>query len=179
MHSREEVERRRNSFEPRMGTAQLVFGIIYGFMAGVGIVLAIYTFINSQHRVPWTQVAFCALFLVLAGKSFFLYAQVRILFLNGRHTVGRVESIEAVRGITVVTGTVKLAKGGEIQIESRLAGEHCAQELENFLRDERTRNLPALVVNEGKRPRGMFLIRTRAGHIDPQYRNQLVVDRKN
>ncbi len=179
MQSREEIERRRNSFEPRMGTAQLVFGIIYGFMAGVGIVLAIYTFINSQHHVPWTQVAFCALFLALAGKSFFLYAQVRILFLNGRHTLGKVESIEAARGITVVTGTVKLEGGGEIQIESRLAGEHCAQELEGFLRDQRTRNLPALVVNEKKRPRGMFLIRTHAGHLDPQYRNQLVVDRKN
>jgi hypothetical protein len=179
MQSREEIERRKNSFEPRMGTAQLVFGIIYGFMAGVGIVLAIYTFINSQHRIPWTQVAFCALFLVLAGKSFFLYAQVRILYMNGRHTIAKVESIVPERGITIVSGSVKLKDGSEIQIESRLAGESCASELENFLRDQRTRNLPALVVNESKRPRGMFVIRTHAGHLDPQYRNQLVVDRKN
>ncbi len=179
MSNSDEIARRKNSFEPRMGTAQLVFGIIYGFMAGIGIVLALYTFINSNHHIPWSQVLFCVLFLVLAGKSFYLYAQVRILFQNGRHTIARVNDIVARRGITTVSGMVKLEDGSEIEIESRLAGEQCAKELEDFLNEQRTRNLPALVVNEKKHPRGMFLIKTHAGHLDPQYRNQLVVDRKN
>ncbi|MDY6323221.1 MAG: hypothetical protein SPL30_09990 [Succinivibrio sp.] len=177
--SSETLNRRRNSFEPRMGTAQLVFGIIYAFIAGIGIVLAIYTWINSGHQHPWTQYFFVALFLFLAGKSFYLYAKVRILFQNGTHTTARVETIAKDRGLTVVTGFVQLNGNEEFEIESRYAGESVAAELDRFLKDEHTKLLPALVVGlDGKHPRGMFLIKTHAGHIDPQYKIQLKTDRK-
>lgn len=171
-------ETRRNSFEPRLGTAQLVFGIIYGFIAGIGLVLAIYTWINSGHQHPWTQYFFVVLFLVLATKSFVIFARTRILYSTGRHVAGRVDSITAQKGLTVVTGYVPVNDTEEIMIESRYAGMSVAKELERFLTEQHTRKLPALVVGGGKQsPRGMFLIKTHAGHLDPQYLNSLKTDK--
>ncbi len=173
--------RRNNSFEPRLGTAQLVFGIIYAFISGIGLVLAIYTFIASGHQHPWTQYFFVLLFGILAAKSFFIYARMRILFVNGVHTVAKVSSITAEKGLTIVQGTVKAPDTHEeFEIESRYAGMNVARELERFLDEQHTKNLPALVVgSRGKSsPRGMFLIKTHAGHLDQSQINSLKTDRK-
>lgn len=177
----QEIQRqtRRNSFEPRLGTAQLVFGIIYGFIAGIGLVLAIYTWINSGHQHPWTQYFFVLLFGVLAAKSFLIFARTRILYSTGRHVAGRVENITAQKGLTVVTGYVPVNDKEELLIESRFAGMAVARELERFLTEQHTRSLPALVVGDAKvSPRGMFLIKTHAGHLDPEYLNSLKTDKK-
>ncbi len=173
------AEIRRNSFEPRFGVAQLVFGIIYGFIAGIGLVLAIYTWTASGHQHPWTQYFFVLLFAVLAGKSFFMYAKTRILYAQGRHTVGKVYDIVAEKGLTYVRGTIELPENkGSLAFESRYAGMSVARELQRFLDEQHSSFLPALLVGEKDFPRGMFLIKTHAGHLDPAHINSLKTDRK-
>lgn len=171
----------KNSFEPRIGIVQLVFGIIYAFVTGIAIVLAYYVWDTSVQagtpQQPWMQYFFIVLFAVMAAKSFFMYARIKILLNNGIHTVGTVDSIEPVRGITIVRGRIDVKDYGEIEIESRYAGESVAHELKHFLEDEHTSKLPALVV-QGKSPRGMFVIKTYAGHLDQNSLNSLKVNQK-
>lgn len=170
---------RRNSFEPRFGVAQMVFGIIYAFIAGIGLVLAVYTFTASGHEHPWTQYFFVLLFCVLAGKSFFMYAKTRILYTGGKHTVARVTSVTAEKGLTIVQGAVRASDDGpEFEFESRYAGMNVARELERFMDEQHSRFLPALIVGQNDHPRAMFLIKTRAGHLDNDYINSLKTDRK-
>ena len=115
----------------------------------------------------------------MAVKSFFIYAHTKILYSTGTHTVGVVESIEPSHGITIVKGSIKLDDGRILSIESRFAGESVAHEIRHFLDEQKTKKLPALVVDiKGKRPRGMFVIHTYAGHLDEEYKNQLIVDKK-
>ena len=173
------AELRRNSFEPRFGIAQLIFGIIYGFIAGIGLVLAIYTWTQSGHQHPWTQYFFVLLFGVLAAKSFFMYAKTRILYSKGTHTVGKVEEIIADKGLTYVRGFIELPQSKEpLHFESRYAGMSIEKELHRFLDEQHSQFLPALLVDEDKNPKGMFLIKTHAGHLDPAHINSLKTDRK-
>ncbi len=174
----QENNRKATSFEPRVGIAQLVFGLVYAFVTGVAIIIA-FRVLEATGEQPYLQYVFVLLFSCLTIKSFFIYARTKILYNNGVHTVATVESIEAVRGITTVKGFIKLKKGGELLIESRFAGEQVSFELKRFLQEQKTKNLPALVVDEnGPHPRGMFVIKTYAGHLDENYKNQLIVDKK-
>ncbi|MDO5351828.1 MAG: hypothetical protein Q4E81_03255 [Succinatimonas sp.] len=171
--------RRAQSFEPRVGVAQLIFGLIYAFITGIAIVLAFKVYEASGGQQPWLQYFFVILFAIMAVKSFFIYAHTKILYSTGMHTVGVVESIDPNHGITIVRGSIKLDDGRELSIESRFAGESVAHEIRHFLDEQKTKKLPALVVDiKGKRPRGMFVIHTYAGHLDEEYKNQLIVDKK-
>lgn len=171
---------RHNSFEPRFGIAQLVFGIIYAFIAGIGLVLAIYTFSVSNYEHPWTQYFFVLLFSVLAVKSFFMYAKTRILYIKGQHTVAKVTSITAEKGLTIVQGHISsdLKDDPQFDFESRYAGMSVARELERFLDEQHSSFLPALLVGPKDHRRAMFLIKTHAGHLDKNYINSLKTDRK-
>ena len=59
---------RKNSFEPRIAVVQLVFGIIYSFVTGVGIIL-IFKVLEAGEK-PYMQIFFAILFGILALKSF-------------------------------------------------------------------------------------------------------------
>ena len=167
------------TFEPRVGIAQLVFGLIYAFITGIAVVLAFKVYEASGGQQPYLQYLFVVLFAIMAGKSFYIYARTKILYSTGTHTTGTVESIEPSHGITLVKGCIKLKDGRELYIESRYAGESVAHEIRHFLDEQKTKKLPALVVEEnGKHPRGMFVIHTYAGHLDNEYKNQLIVDKK-
>ncbi len=173
---------RATSFEPRVGIAQMVFGIIYAFLTGIFCVLAYKVWQADLERgvneIPALQIVFVALFGFLAAKSFFIYARIRVLYETGEHTVGRVESIVPQRGITIVTGTIDINDRECITVESRFAGEAVAHELQRFLDDHKTKYLPALVVDKkGKHPRGMFVVKTYAGHLDKDCVNQLKTNR--
>ncbi len=171
--------RRAQSFEPRIGVAQLVFGLIYAFITGIAVVLAFKVYEASGGQQPWMQYFFILLFAVMAIKSFFIYAHSKILYSTGIHTVATVEDIDPNHGITIIRGAIKLDDGRELSIESRFAGESVAHEIRHFLDEQKTKKLPALVVDsKGKRPRGMFVIHTYAGHLDEEYKNQLIVDKK-
>ena len=76
---------RKNSFEPRIAIVQLIFGIIYAFVTGVGVILAfkVYEATNEQ---PYMQYFFVVLFGVLACKSFWIFANTRIAQNTGVHT---------------------------------------------------------------------------------------------
>ncbi|MBQ9275512.1 MAG: hypothetical protein IJ228_11920 [Succinivibrio sp.] len=175
----EELLRRRQTFEPMMGKVQLIFGIIYSFITGIGIILACYTYINSGHQHPLMQYFFVLLFAALSGKSFYLYSKVRIMSYHAFKTIGTVQAIIPDHGITKVRGSIKLENGSDLLIESRYAGETVARELQRFLDEQHTKHLPALVVDQNSNnPRGMFVIKTYAGRLDPEYTNQLIVDRK-
>ena len=164
---------RKNSFEPRIAIVQLIFGVIYAFVTAIGIYLAVkvYTVTGQQ---PFIQYFFVLLFAVLAGKSFFIFANTRIAQNTGVHTTATVENIVPTHGITIVEGLLHLEDNTTLPIESRFAGESVAHELKRFLEDNNTKKLPALLVNkDSKHPRGQFLIRTRAGHLDQHYINSL------
>ncbi len=164
---------RRNSFEPRIAIVQLIFGIIYAFVTGVGVILAMRV-LEQTHEQPWLQYFFVVLFGVLAGKSFWIFAMTRIAQNTGIQTIARVENIVPTHGITIIEGMLVMPDETTLPIESRFAGESVAHELKRFLDENKTKKLPALLVNkDSKHPRGQFLVRTRAGHLDPDYMNSL------
>ncbi|MBO5565665.1 MAG: hypothetical protein J5934_00395 [Succinivibrio sp.] len=170
---------RAQSFEPRVGTAQLIFGIIYAFVTGIAVMIGYYVWKENPEQIPWMQIFFIALFGIMSTKSFFLYSHSKILLMNGVHTVGDVCDIEYVRGITYVRGYVNVEGVGEMAIENRYAGEGVMHDLKHFLEKENTKKLPCLVVGkDSKRPRAMFLIKTYAGKLDPEYINSLKVNKK-
>lgn len=163
---------RKNSFEPRIAIVQLIFGVIYSFVTVIGVLLAVE--VQSKGGNALLQYFFVLLFGFLAGKSFYIYASVRIAKNTGVHTVAIVDNIVATHGITIVEGTLTLPDNTTLPFESRFAGETVAKELKRFLDDNKTKKLPALLVNKDtKRPKGQFLIRTKAGHLDSEYINSL------
>ena len=88
--------------------------------------------------------------------------------------VARVENIVPTHGITIVEGMLVMPDETTLPIESRFAGESVAHELKRFLDENKTKKLPALLVNKDtKHPKGQFLVKTRAGHLDPEYMNSL------
>ena len=167
---------RKNSFEPRIAVVQLVFGIIYSFVTGVGIIL-IFKVLEAGEK-PYMQIFFAILFGILALKSFWIFAQTRIAQNTGVHTTAKVENIVPTHGITIIEGMLNLPDNTTLPIESRFAGEQVAHELKRFLQDNNTKKLPALLVNKDtNRPKGQFLVKTRAGHLDADYLNSLKVNK--
>lgn len=153
------------TFEPRAGTAQLIFGVIYLLITLTALMLALYTR-QTQGDEPWLHYCMAFLFALMALKSFIIHARVKSLLRNGVYYEAKVESCEAKRGITVITGTCDVKDYGLIHIESRLVGETVAHELNRFLQDNKQQMLPALVVGEKThKPRGMFTVKCLHGHL--------------
>lgn len=153
------------SFDPRIGTMQKIFGVIYVLITLVAISLAFY--VRSIGQDGYLQFFMAALFGIMALKSFYISNRVKNLLKNGLYFKAKVDSVEAVRGITVIKGIVKIPDFGPIYIESRLAGETPARELQRYLDERKQEFLPALVVGaQGKHPRGMFTIKCKNGHLD-------------
>ena len=153
------------SFDPRIGTMQKIFGVIYVLITLVAISLAFY--VRSLGQDGYLQFFMAALFGIMALKSFYISNRVKNLLKNGVYFKAKVDSVEAVRGITVIKGIVEIPDFGPIYIESRLAGETPARELQRYLDERKQEFLPALVVGaQGKHPRGMFTIKCKNGHLD-------------
>ena len=132
------------SFEPRVGTAQLIFGVIYTIITLIALCLAYY--VTLEGRTPYLHLFMALLFAIMAEAE--------------------VSSVEPVRGITVIKGTCALPNGDSIEIESRLVGETAAKELKAYLAEQKQSKLPALVVGvNGPRPRGMFTVKCLHGHL--------------
>lgn len=152
------------SFEPRVGTAQLIFGVIYTIITLIALCLAYY--VTLEGRTPYLHLFMALLFAIMALKSFIIYKRVKTLMANGQYAEAEVSSVEPVRGITVIKGTCALPNGDSIEIESRLVGETAAKELKAYLAEQKQNKLPALVVGvDGPRPRGMFTVKSLHGHL--------------
>lgn len=153
------------SFDPRIGTMQKIFGVIYVLITLVAISLAFY--VRSIGQDGYLQFFMAVLFGIMALKSFYIANRVKNLLKNGVYFKAKVDSVEPVRGITVIKGIVEIPDFGPIYIESRLAGETPARELQRYLDERKQEFLPALVVGaQGKHPRGMFTIKCKNGHLD-------------
>ncbi|SPT71487.1 Uncharacterised protein [Anaerobiospirillum thomasii] len=153
-----------HSFEPRIGTAQLVFGIIYVLISATALTLALY--VQSEGGDPKIQYFMLTLFLVLAAKSFFIYFGIKKMLKYGTRVTARLVSCEGVRGITIMKAVYDVEGYGPIEIQTRLAGETASHEIKRYLKD-RPQLVPALIVDaKGKHPRGMILVRTIGGHLD-------------
>lgn len=152
------------SFEPRVGTAQLIFGVIYTIITLIALCLAYY--VSLDGRAPYLHLFMAALFALMALKSFIICKRVKNLMAHGVYTEAEVDAIEPIRGITTIKGRCTLPSGEIIAIESRLVGETVAKELQSFLAAQGQTKLPALVVGVGsKRPRGMFTVKCLHGHL--------------
>lgn len=153
------------SFEPRVATAQTIFGVIYVLITLIALSLAFYA--RSQGLDGYLQMFMAGLFAIMAIKSFVIAKRVKSLLANGQYFEGTVDSIDPVRGITTIKGTVDIPDFGLIYIESRLVGETVAHELKRYLTENKQTTLPAIVVGiEAKRPRGLFTVKTMNGHLD-------------
>lgn len=152
------------SFEPRVGTAQLIFGVIYTIITLIALCLAYY--VTLEGRTPYLHLFMALLFAIMALKSFIICKRVKTLMANGQYAEAEVSSVEPVCGITVIKGTCALPNGDSIEIESRLVGETAAKELKAYLAEQKQNKLPALVVGvDGPRPRGMFTVKCLHGHL--------------
>lgn len=155
------------SFEPRIGTAQMIFGVIYTFITLIALCLAFYE--RQDGGDGYLQLCMSVLFAIMAGKSFFISARVKRLLREGVYFEAQVDSCEPVRGITVIKGVCDIPNYGLIHIESRLVGENIGRELKAFMADHKQNKLPALVVGaDGKYPRGMFTVKGLHGHLIPE-----------
>lgn len=157
----------QQSFEPRIGTAQTIFGVIYVFITLIALVMAFYARQDGDNG--YLQICMAVLFAIMAGKSFFIAARVKRLLREGVYFEAQVDSCEMVRGITVIKGVCDVPNYGLIHIESRLVGENVGRELKAFMADHKQFKLPALVVGANSRyPRGMFTVRGDHGHLVPE-----------
>lgn len=154
----------QQSFEPRVGTAQIVFGVIYVFITLIALVMAYYARLEGNEG--YLQLFMALLFAIMAFKSFFIAARIKRLLREGVYFEAQVESCEPVRGITVIKGVCEIPDYGPIHIESRLVGESIGRELKAFMAEHKQFKLPALVVGvKSKYPRGMFTVRGDHGHL--------------
>ena len=67
---------RSHSFEPRVGTAQFVFGIIYTLIVATALILAAYAY-SQGNKEPYMHYFMAAVFAIMAVKSFYLYKKVK------------------------------------------------------------------------------------------------------
>lgn len=154
----------QQSFEPRVGTAQLVFGVIYTFIMLIALCMAFYAM--QEGRDYYLSLFMGVLFALLAAKSFFISARVKKLVREGVYMEAQVDSCEPVRGITVIKGVCDVPNYGLIHIETRLVGESICHEIKTFMADHKQFKLPALVVGANtNRPRGMFTVKGDHGHL--------------
>ena len=152
------------SFEPRVGTAQLIFGVIYSLITLIALSLAFY--VVSDGGEATLHYFMAALFAIMAIKSFIIYKRFDSLIRTGVYYEAEVTSCEPIRGITVIRGTCDVPNYGEITIEARLVGEHVSTEIKAYLAEHKQHKLPALLVGVNtKRPRGMFTVKSRNGHL--------------
>lgn len=156
--------RSSQSFEPRVGTAQFIFGIIYVLITLIALSLAFY--VRTQGQDGYLQFFMALLFGIMALKSFIISRRIKTLIDTGSYCEAEVDSCEAVRGITVIKGIIDVPEFGLIYIESRLVGEAPAHEIKRYLQEHQQTKLPALIVGlKSKKPRGMFTIKCRNGHL--------------
>ena len=154
----------QQSFEPRVGTAQLVFGVIYTFIMLIALCMAFYAM--QEGRDYYLSLFMGVLFALLAAKSFFISARVKKLVREGVYMEAQVDSCEPVRGITVIKGVCDVPNYGLIHIETRLVGESICHEIKTFMADHQQFKLPALVVGANtNHPRGMFTVKGDHGHL--------------
>lgn len=156
--------RSSQSFEPRVGTAQFVFGVIYVLITLIALSLAFY--VRSEGQDGYLQMFMAVLFAIMAVKSFFIASRIKSLLNNGTYIEAEVDSCEPVRGITVIKGVIDVPEFGLIHIESRLVGEAPAHEINRYMKEHNQNKLPALIVGvNSNRPRGMFTVKCKNGHL--------------
>lgn len=156
--------RSSQSFEPRVGTAQFVFGVIYVLITLIALSLAFY--VRSEGQDGYLQMFMAVLFAIMAVKSFFIASRIKSLLNNGTYIEAEVDSCEPVRGITVIKGVIDVPEFGLIHIESRLVGEAPAHEINRYMKEHNQNKLPALIVGvKINRPRGMFTVKCKNGHL--------------
>ena len=156
--------RSSQSFEPRVGTAQFVFGVIYVLITLIALSLAFY--VRSEGQDGYLQMFMAVLFAIMAVKSFFIASRIKSLLNNGTYIEAEVDSCEPVRGITVIQGVIDVPEFGLIHIESRLVGEAPAHEINRYMKEHNQNKLPALIVGvKSNRPRGMFTVKCKNGHL--------------
>ncbi|MBQ4246008.1 MAG: hypothetical protein IJ671_08820 [Succinivibrio sp.] len=157
-------EYRKNSFEPRVGIVQLIFGIIYCFVTMAGIIL--YFKVIELGDRGYMQLFFVVLFAILAFKSFLIFSRNAISKKNGIKVTATVDNVTPTHGITIVEGQLHMPDGTLLPIESRFAGENFGHELKRYLNENNNKDLPALLVNQNSsHPKGMFLVKSFAGHL--------------
>ncbi len=158
---------KNHSFEPRVGKAQLFFGICYALIVIISLVLALYVK-TSLNQEPYMQYFMAALFTLLAAKSFYLYKKVKTLIATGTRAEAEFLSCQSVRGITVVRARVEIPDYGPIEFEQRLAGVHLADEINRYLKEQQQTKLPCLIIAGGRHPRAMLTIATDHGRLKPE-----------
>ncbi len=153
-----------HSFEPRVGKAQKVFGIVYSAVALIAIMLALHAL--SSGKDPYLQYFMVIVFVIMAAKSFFLAARIDKLVKNGVDAQAVITEVSAVRGITIVKAEIQVPDYGTITIEQRLAGMHAAADLNSYI-DDNGPKVRAKIIGQGSsHPRGMLMLRTINGRLD-------------
>ncbi|MBU3827265.1 MAG: hypothetical protein IAA31_07225 [Candidatus Anaerobiospirillum merdipullorum] len=161
-----------HSFEPRVGKAQLFFGVCYSLIVIISLVLALYVKLNDLGGEPYMQYFMAALFGLLALKSFYLYRRVQRLITEGVRTQADFVSCESVRGITIVRARTEVEGYGPIEFEQRLAGVRLADEIKRVLAERKQDKLPCLLIDAHSRhPRAMLTIATDHGRLKPESLN--------
>lgn len=160
------------TFDPRIATAQAVFGIIYLLITLVALSLAFYARAQAlaageEETQPWIQYFMALLFALLALKSFCIVRRTLSLLRHGRRVAATVVECGSSRGISTIRARAELGEGHAIIFETRYAGEAVARELHEHLQRTGSDAVPALIVGEGRLSRGMVAIRSDHGHLDP------------
>ncbi len=159
---------RNHSFEPRVGKAQLVFGICYGLITLIALVLALYVMIERGEK-PYMQWFMAFLFGLLTLKSLYLHRRVKKLIAQGSRAEAELLSCEGVRGITIIRARVEVPGYGPIEFEQRLAGMRVADEIRRFLDEQQQHTLPCLIIGgQSRHPRAMLTVETEHGHLKPE-----------
>lgn len=158
-----------HSFEPRIGKAQLFFGICYSVIVIIALMLAVYVKMTYPDQEPYMQYFMAVLFALLAAKSFFLYRRIKNLIARGTRAQATLLSCEAVRGITVVRAELEVPNYGRIEFEQRLAGTRVAGEINRYLTEHKQQKLPALIIaGDSRHPRAMLTVSSKGGHLIEQ-----------
>ena len=160
------------TFDPRIATAQAVFGVIYILITLIALSLGFYARAQAlaageEEAQPWIQYFMALLFALLALKSFCIVRRTLSLLRNGRRVAATVVECGSSRGISTIRARAELDGGHAIIFETRYAGEAVARELHEHLTTSGSDAVPALIVGEGRLSRGMVAIRSEHGHLDP------------
>lgn len=159
---------KNHSFEPRVGRAQLVFGICYGLITLIALVLAFYVMFE-QGGQPYMQWFMAFLFGLLTIKSLYLYRRVKKLIAEGCRAEAQLLSCDGVRGITIIRAQVEVPGYGPIEFEQRLAGMRVADEIKRYLTEHQQHTLPCLIISgQSRHPRAMLTVEADHGHLKPE-----------
>lgn len=156
-----------NSFDPRIITMQLVFGIIYAFLTLIMIVMGFSVDGTAGQASPAFFFIFALIFAFMTAKCVLIIRHYKNLMKNGVKTEAQLISCEAIRGITYLRAKVKLENTDEFEIETRLAGTTISHEITHYMQEHDIKTVPVLVVAQNtRRPRGLILIKGKQGHLD-------------